>query len=197
MAGCGGELMMQQTHMRTASGQPIWYEDPSKTVVCWQDLAAGLVRQRRYAGALNWSIAQHLALCVELARLRGYSDRLVALCAAHDLHEAYTLDLPKGLKECLPGYWGIEAAWEKHVHQWLGLEVRPEDEALIKAVDVRALAVEMACLDWQDWEPAQGVLAASGGAVTEAERRFVRHLDWYPEARTTMAIVRGAIEPLL
>lgn len=184
---------VQRSPMRTHSGQPVVYADPSRTTVLWEDLEAALTRQRRYAGFIDWTIAQHLALCVLVANHLGYSQRLVTLCAVHDLHEAYVLDLPRPLKECLPGYGPIEDAWEEHVHRSLGVEPPTEAEhRLVKVVDLRALALEMTVLGWEEWEPGQAVVASTGGPVSPLERGLVKRLT-HTGATYHMDVVRRAI----
>ena len=169
-------LPLQKTAMRTYSGQPIDYRNPQQTEVLWDDLEVGM-RKLRYAGHLNFPISRHLLLCVYLAKI--YRDhggaplthRERALIGAHDLHESYVMDIPKGLKECLgEAYAVIEAAWEEHVHRELGLwPITQAERDLAKHYDTRALALEMHFLGWCDWAPGIEVLDATGGAPTDAE----------------------------
>ncbi len=183
---------MQHTAMRTHTGQPIWFHRPEETEVKWADLDVSLCTQRRFLGYLDWSIAQHLALCIGLARIMGADDRLIALCASHDLHEAYTMDLVKGLKECLPGYAAIEQGWEKHVHVSLGLgwPLTADERRFVKRVDVRALGVEIQCSGWSEWSAGRAVL--DGHPVTDAERLAFGTIKGFP-AEFPMTLVRRVI----
>lgn len=188
-----GSKWEQKTQMRTHVGQPVVYGDPSQTEVYWADLLVALSRQPRYCGFIEWTILQHLALCVLIARIRNRTDRIVALCAGHDLHEAYVLDIPKGLKECLPGYAPIEAAWERHVHESLGLALpKPGEYAMIKAIDVRALGVEMAEHRWGGWSPGDAVLAIDG-PVSGEEERAVAWIRQQSDPQL-LRLIRDAIE---
>lgn len=143
----------------TRTGQSVFHADPSRTVVSMADVVPALSRLYRYNGALNWTVLQHLVLCVELLDHEdpwnerpslGELDRELVgrYVAAHDVHEAYVGDLVTGLKQLLPGWREIEAAWEGHVHRALGLAWPvPEDIAqVVKRIDVTALAVEMRTL---------------------------------------------------
>lgn len=156
----------QRTAMRTASGQAIDVRTPEQTEIRWDDLRAGM-RKLRYAGMLDWTIGSHLLLCFHLAAGNG---RIAILAATHDLHEAYVMDIPKGLKECLGEvYREIEAAWEEWTLGSLGLlPITPKEREAVKEIDVRALALEMHFLGWEGWPAGQDVLRA-GGPVTVQE----------------------------
>jgi len=161
---------MQKTNIRTASGQPIWYLYPEKTQILLEDIYAGQ-RNIRYSGQNLVSIMQHSAICTGLSQLYGYSVEEIAYCAAHDLHESYINDLPKGLKEVLPDYCAIEEKWEARVHTALGFTWPPTHamQEKIKHVDIRALCVEMWIAGWDTWEPAINVANWFGGLPTSQE----------------------------
>lgn len=167
---------MQTTHMRTHTGEPIIYAEPEATTIYPMDLYRALSRTCRYGGHLEWSVLQHLGLCVQIAEGLQYSTRSTAYVAAHDFAEAYVGDIPAGLKQCLPAYREIEARWEAHTHPSIGLLWPPSEELedLIKRVDYRALAVEMACLGWGDWPPAVRTVDATGGDIWPSERMAFR-----------------------
>ena len=190
----------QKTPMRTATGEPIWVLEPEKTTVRWFDLKTALSNQRRYHGFLDWTIAQHLALCTRLAinepdtyaeeeeihdgmsldeKTSIYRRRaeMIAAAAAHDLQEAYVMDLPKGLKECCPNYQVIENRWEKHVHESLGLKHGVFTD-FVKKIDLRALAIELQLLGWEGWEPAEELLASQKPIMSYERKMF----QWIREA---------------
>lgn len=167
---------VQMTAMSTASGQPLDYERPERTVVGPHDIYIHLRRTMRYAGAVRESVLQHSALCVALAQDLGYGPLDVALVAAHDLHEAYVLDLPTGLKQLCPEYRRIEDAWAAHVHRQIGLPwpLSQEQQDLVKIVDLRALVVEMS---WFELPLLAAAAAAHGGPATKAElKQAARYL---------------------
>ena len=157
--------MLQKTPNRTFSGQPIWYEDPSHTEVKSEDLFRGLKNQRRYAAQLDVTVLTHLSLGVELCGYHGHTKTAISYFAAHDMHEAYVLDLHPGMKSVLPRYVEvIEKPWEKHVHESLGLAypLTPKMAACVKFIDVRSLCVEMHVMGWADWQPAKDLFVQFG-----------------------------------
>lgn len=151
----------------TARGKGVWYLEPERTVVDMADVLLHLARVNRYAGARSCNVLEHTALCVRVfdemvAPLAGPARLSRRYVAAHDLHEAYVLDLPSGLKRRLPEYKErIERPWEAHVHRSLGLawEPPPGSAAIVEQVDGLALVAEMALLG----HPLRDVAAARRG----------------------------------
>lgn len=130
----------------THTGQVVHYLDPSKTKVIAEDLQTHLGRIIRYGGARDVSVLEHLALCVTLAQRRKFDPLTLAYVAAHDLSEAYILDLPTPMKDVLPAYRELlEEPWDAHVHRAVGLEWPPPQDiaTAVHDVDLRALVVEM------------------------------------------------------
>lgn len=169
------EIFVQRTPCTTATGAEIHYLEPERTPIREEDLRVHLARVRRYAGAYEITVLQHLALCVELAQAAGASDCLLTYVAAHDLHEAYVGDLPTGLKQCLPDFQRLEELWEARVHHALGLGWPLHDKVAeaVKGVDHRALVVEMTHVEHPLLEIAAG---QCGGHATEDEMRLGRRV---------------------
>lgn len=155
-----------------ASGEPVWFLYPERTRIRAADLQTHLARECRYNGALPWSVLQHLALCVELARHAAVAAAHLPYVAAHDLHEAVVGDLPTHLKRLLPAFAPIEDAWEAHVHRSMGLSYPPEPEvkAAVKRIDHLALALEM---DRFGHAMAVGVAERRGLVVTADVRDII------------------------
>ena len=126
----------------TYSGVSIYYGEPTRTRILEADLIHHL-QDRRYNGAIDVSILQHLALCVRLARSRGYGEVQTACCAVHDIHEAYLRDIPAGLKQLLPDYRRLEEIWEAHIWNVAGLSMTPDNVEAVKRIDQLALVIEM------------------------------------------------------
>jgi len=127
----------------TATGKPVFFNDPYKTIIDPRDLYIHLTHQSRYAGAIHLPILLHLALCVKIAKALGLSHRLVALSAAHDLHEAYCQDLTSALKKEITAYYFLEADWISRVHAGISLDMpSPEEAEEVKLVDLYALWIE-------------------------------------------------------
>lgn len=144
---------------------------PWLTEVNARDLFVRLSRQRRYGGDLDWTVLQHLALCSRIAGIMRPKEPLFrAFVVLHDMHEAYTTDLPYPIKRILPEWEAFESAWEQLVHQAVGIgwPVADAIKARIKVVDQRAAFVEMATHDHPDlgkWDTMP--------AVSPTERRAV------------------------
>ena len=138
----------------TASGVPIWFLHPERTEIRPHDIRTALARICRYGGHWNYSVLQHLALCVELAKRRALGwglfstsrATLITAMAVHDMHEAYVGDVPTFLKRAIgKAYTDIEDRWEDHVHKSIGIEIpTPELKPLVKLLDRHARAIEMA-----------------------------------------------------
>lgn len=139
-------MTLQRTRNATRSGAAVWFERPDETEIVLGDLYGALRHQRRYGGVIDVTVLRHLALCVRLSRRLEVEDpRVAAYLAAHDLHEAYVIDVPTGLKECLSDYVAIEERWAERVHRAFGLAypVPEEIRGEVRRVDKRALVVEM------------------------------------------------------
>lgn len=132
----------QRYPIHTATGREVWYLEPARTEVVEWDLYLALSRQCRYAGAVEWTVLQHLALCVALAEPYGVEVQRYA--AAHDLHEAYVPDLPWILTRLLP-YKELGVPWERHVHEAVGLTWPPPEsvEHRVHAIDRLAVWLEV------------------------------------------------------
>lgn len=156
--------------MTTATGATIFYDDPHTLDVRLEDVRIATTNICRYNGHINWRLVQHLALCVLLAREAGYDRLQAAYCAAHDVHEIYAQDVVSGLKRYLPMYRAIEAAFEIHVHDQLGLPLCHKDEDLVKTQDLRALVVEMT---YHNHPAASRAASYAGGAATTRELEII------------------------
>jgi hypothetical protein len=145
VVGAGPAVEKTWPDICMASGEPVWFLHPERTTIRPADLRVHLARVCRYHGALDWSVLQHLALCVELAERLDYRAGLVPYVAAHDLHEAVVGDLATHLKRLVPVFADIEHAWEGHVHRSLGLAWLPPQSIRddVKHIDKIAIAVEM------------------------------------------------------
>jgi hypothetical protein len=144
-----------------ASGEGVWYARPERTRIYGVDLFSGLSRIHRYHGQFGpWSVLDHLVLCRKLVQfhptIAGLDHhqraRVVAAVVAHDMHEAYVLDVPTGMKRHLVGYAAMEDSWEAWVHRSIGLGAPADRDAtaggrivsgIVNAVDWMALLTEM------------------------------------------------------
>jgi len=169
---------MQKTHMRTHSGEEIWYLEPHRTKIVPDDVYWGLKNQCRYGGQNEVSILAHLALGLDLCDHHGQTVLEKALFGMHDQHEGLVMDFPQGLKECLPDYKKlIENPWEEYFHREAGFTwpLTEEQVKAVKFIDIRSLVVEMWVAGWGEWDPAIVVANIFGGVPTEAELSIGRY----------------------
>lgn len=138
--------------MITITGQQIDFLHPEKTKVLPRDLCQGLQYEHRYGGHIGpYNVLSHLLFCKRMAEAWGYSPLEIAMCAAHDLHEAYTKDISSPMKEVLGEAWRrIEEPWERHVLTSVGFQwpIPPDLYQKYKKVDKRALVVETAYFEF-------------------------------------------------
>lgn len=135
------------------SGQAVHLDVPDRTEILEQDVISGLGTYR-YAGHIKVTIHAHLALCARLARLRpDCTPMRAALCAAHDIHEAYVGDLVYLWKRVLDVE-RVERPWMARIHLALGLPMP-------RGLDYGGLEVE-----YRD-----------AGEQSEADAQFVREID--------------------
>jgi len=153
------------------------YLEPDKSVYSVQDIARALSRESRFNGATNgalgYSVAQHAVyvslLCETLEALH------------HDDTEFVMKDLPKPLKNILPGYSTLEKETEKSIFLKLGLQW-PLDKR-IKEADNRMLVTEKEDLQGERaLEGYEGIVRAPFKVVpwsaAKAEREFIkRHIE--------------------
>lgn len=137
------------------SGQAVHLDVPARTEILESDIITGLGAYR-YAGHLKVTIHVHLAICVGLARLRPDCTPLrAALCATHDVHEAYVGDLVYLWRRAVRDIEALERPWMARIHLALGLPMP-------RGLDYAGLEVE-----YQD-----------AGEQSEADARFVREVDF-------------------
>ena len=133
----------------TNSGKMIDMASPSMNSFCSEDIAHALSMVCRATGNFRhfYSVAQHSLNCMKEAQARGFSQRVCFAALLHDASEAYLCDVPTPLKELLPDYRKIEAAFQKEIYKKFGLyPLTEEEEHLVKLVDEALLYYEFKCL---------------------------------------------------
>jgi 5'-deoxynucleotidase YfbR-like HD superfamily hydrolase len=144
------------TSMRTISGKMVDYLDPQPDQILLGDIIRGLSRQPRYVGHTatdeTWTVADHLVLCVALAR-HMHPDAPAEFFAAvflHDAPESFTADLPSPFKNALKvlGAYDalktIEKGLDRAIHLKFGIPYPlPEPwPAMIKEIDQLSFRIE-------------------------------------------------------
>lgn len=143
--------------------KPIWYEHPERTSFELWEFKHQCSNMRRYNGGLDWTLLKHLALGVELCKVHFGTDHIAKIIAgyhaAHDLHETIVGDMVSGMKKYVPNYQRLEAMWEEHIHEQIGLPLEASiSKKAVHELDMMALVMEMHCLEHPvAYEAIQGV----------------------------------------
>lgn len=83
-----------------------------------------------------FSVGQHCLFCAREALARGYGREVALACLLHDASEAYLSDVPRPLKNNLPGYRQLEDQLLDCIYtKFLGRRLYPEEAALVKEID--------------------------------------------------------------
>ena len=166
--------------IRTHTGRKFWPLDPRPEDIDAQDIAYQLAGKYRYQASTRYDVATHsvavMRMAVVTARKEKMSEQMVkdiaALALLHDADEAYLPDIPRPVKEHIPGWGLIELAVRQAAHIRFGLTAVPyEAQMIIKEGDDFALALEIEALgldEHGDW-PDSGVMPVDPD-VAEAGR---------------------------
>jgi 5'-deoxynucleotidase YfbR-like HD superfamily hydrolase len=157
--------------MQTYSGRCFWPLDPRPEDVCIGDIAHSLALRCRYGGHCKrfYSVAEHSVL----VSLHVPTD-LALWGLLHDAAEAYSADVPRPLKRCIPEWKLLEARIMAAVCERFGLH--PEEPKFVKYIDMAITSDERDALmspcerDWGDLPPPIG--AAIVGLHPEAAEAY-------------------------
>lgn len=153
------------TAIRTYTGRRFDYLQSAVDDINIFDVAIHLAREPRWAGAtkLTFTVGQHLVhTCDWIEEIGGTRvDQLLGLI--HDATEFATKDLPKPLKNCLPGYKELEnRIWDRICLHFFNQKVKLPQ--IVKDVDGVMLNAENRDLR----------------AYYHADENYVTGLDTYP-----------------
>lgn len=121
----------------TATGRRIFVTEPTVDDICVEDIALALSKICRFGGHCNpfYSVAQHSVWvsnrCPPTLAVHGL---------LHDATEAYLGDVVRPLKRQLSEYRQLEARWWGVIRARFG--IADGDDAIVKAIDLRALMTE-------------------------------------------------------
>jgi len=175
-------MLKQKVDMITARGHIVDYSQPELTKIDPQDLRVHASNMCRYNGAIKWELIRHWVLTPLLlftlpdAQTLCWSDLIIqaGYAASHDFQEVYVTDVVSGLKNYLPAYNIIEASFEAHVHEQMGLPLKYRNNELVRKADLRALVVEMTALQ----HPAAARVSIQfGGYSTKEELESFRKVQ--------------------
>lgn len=132
--------------IETASGRYIDPLDPSRGVVCLDDIAHHLAQINRFNGAARrpMSVAEHAVLVADRLRSQGHDAKTILSGLHHDDAEAYLGDVCRPMKGAIRGVYGPAEDRALRII-WAALSL-PDDGSVdweaIKQADNWALAAE-------------------------------------------------------
>ena len=131
-----------QPEIQLFSGGYFNYLKPEECDFKIDDVAHSLSHQCRFSGHVHefYSVAQHS--CHVADSLRGLGRTILYAGLAHDMHEAYVLDIPSPMKLVLPEYCLLEARVQAVVCKAFGVDLDVVKSDRIKQADLEALATE-------------------------------------------------------
>ena len=156
--------------MLTRDGTYLDLADPKQSQIEFNSIATGLSRECRFGRQCEpfYSVAEHCVLGAE--RIDSWEGKLAFLL--HDAHEAYMGDMPKPLKNMLPGYSVIANRLQSVINARFGVQEGWEDK--IREIDRLMLVSEKSQLfpnDGHTWP----------GFGDFKQEDLVRILCWDPE----------------
>lgn len=125
-------------YIKTYTGKRFWPMKPEPEKLCIEDIAHALSLLCRGNGQVSafFSVGQHCIYCAKEAEARGCSEKVVLACLLHDASECYLSDVPRPVKQAMPGYQQIEENLLKVIYETLlGSALTPEEEAQVKEID--------------------------------------------------------------
>jgi len=131
--------MMNQQYVPHIT-RPTWMLPPVEhlTEFPLERIATNLARLNRYAGAVEWTVAQHCLLVHELCA--GYSKRVKLWGLLHDAHECWIGDMLRPAKQ-FAGHAITEAERHHDEHIWrlCGFTPTIEERLIVAEKDTAAL----------------------------------------------------------
>lgn len=187
-------------YLRTIGGTAYSLSHPRTADFVLRDAAHALARVSRYGGHtraverhtrersdqtdLPYSVASHSVWCAQVARSLGYDHFVQCQCLVHDLHEAYTGDVPSPIKKELGPVWtAFERKHMINVRDALGM---PHDfEDVVAQIDLLALKIEARYLC--EWSPEDFERAGCGDSAPPIYSYSARYPFPFPESPTLAA----------
>lgn len=136
------KLNNNESWIRTYSGGKVYFFEPEKSEIEFEDISHSLSMLCRFNGATKefYSVANHSCIVAENI-YKETGDKNLAYCGLmHDAHEAFVSDIPSPFKKQFPEFVKAETRFE------LWLSARFNYTPFLKIVkkhDIKALATEM------------------------------------------------------
>lgn len=101
---------MLENWIETHSGRKMYFLNPTADMIDIDDIAHSLSLQCRFSGHTKsfYSVAEHSVRAAQHMSHRHHPVSLVLQALLHDASEAYLLDVPSPVKQCLTNYKDIE-----------------------------------------------------------------------------------------
>jgi hypothetical protein len=151
--------------IQTHTGRAFYPFAPRLEDIDIEDIAHALSMQCRYAGHVKrfYSVAEHCIHIAEALLRDGQPRHVVAAGLMHDATEAYLVDLPRPVKNMLPGYKDAEVRLAAVIAEKFRLP--PVEPPIVKEYDTRILRNEAEALLgpavdgwWDEIEPLEGLV---------------------------------------
>lgn len=124
--------------IQTYTGKSIDPLNPDPALIDIRDIAHALSFLCRGNGHVEefFSVGQHCILCCREALARGLGRRTALACLLHDASEAYMADVPRPVKDVLPGYQEKEEALLQVIYEkFLGAPLSAAEQRAVKQID--------------------------------------------------------------
>lgn len=131
---------MLEPWIETHSGKRMYFLEPTIDMIDIKDIAHSLSLQCRFSGHTSkfYSVAEHSIRVAQHLAHRNQSASIILQGLLHDASEAYLLDVPSPVKQCLTNYKDIESRLMKCIMEalgssWpLGAAVKEMDSIILK-----------------------------------------------------------------
>jgi hypothetical protein len=169
--------------IQTRTGKKFYPFAPRPEDIDIEDIAHALSMLCRYAGHTSqfYSVAEHSVHVAEALVLAGQPKHVVAAGLMHDATEAYLVDLPRPVKNGLPGYKDAEVRLAAVIAEKFGLP--PVAPPIVKEFDTRILRNEAEALLgpgvdgwWESLERLEGVTIYEAMPPVWAKFQF---MNWF------------------
>lgn len=134
---------MKDAWIRTYSGGKVYFFEPEKSNIQFEDISHSLSMLCRFNGATQefYSVAQHSVLVAKEVYKETEDKKISFTALMHDASEAFISDIPSPFKSEFEGY----KIAEKRMEEWLAKRFKYQypHGGIVKKHDLKALSTEM------------------------------------------------------
>ena len=138
----------------TFTGKHIDPLNPEVDLIDIRDIAHALSMTCRANGHVKrfYSVGQHCIACAKEAKMRGYDLHVQLAALLHDAREAYLCDIPRPMKDMIPGYQEAEDRLQDMIwNKYLDEPLTETERKNIQEIDDDMLACEFHMLMPEDY----------------------------------------------